>query len=319
MNSEDKRKDIALILKINQTFNLTRTAEAKKVYTYVQTKKPFRTQIGAVFQTRLQRLANGGGRDFPCLFCKAENAPNGVICQDCIDKLTGKSNDTLVGRSTDTLTVKSINTLVRKSTDTRAGKSRKAEAKKAERAGTEKNAEIISKKAISAAHSLTGMAGKIFSFYKGLSKKNKIIAASVCVVIFLLLSAGAETAVTESSGNGNRIAATGTSSVTLSDIDSAQKYLEQIFPAGDYHLSVGPTMSIPLQMFAGEIGEARKWGNYGSLDQTTAYAFSVRDELPSRDPKFASGYVSEDGKIIAYGTMISDFYTSSDTGYLRIK
>lgn len=289
MDLEDKRKDIALILKINQTFDLTKAAEARKVYSYVQKQKPFRTQVGTVYQARLQRLANGSSQNLSCLFCKKENVSNGVICQDCIDKLTGKS--------------------------------KKAPA--AEPPMPSDSLSELSEKTASAVRNVTGRAEKALSFYHKLSRKNKIIIASVCVIIFLLLLTAGQSSVTSSSfgGSDNQNAeafAGRQSSITAPssfDEESAKEFVNQLFPSENYRVTHKNTIKTPKRMFEGQIGAIREYDFYGSSETVMTYMFLVVNN--SSPSEYAILWLSETGRMIGQGSMVFE-YDAAPNCYVRL-
>lgn len=88
MEAEEKR-DIVLILKINKAYNLRNTEDAKEIYAYIRKEKPFKSKLGEVFQNRVRVLAKGESSGFTCLFCRKGNAPDGVICPRCAEKVYG--------------------------------------------------------------------------------------------------------------------------------------------------------------------------------------------------------------------------------------
>lgn len=84
---ENIQREIALMLKISNQYNLKDVNNAKKLCDYLHNKQLFKTKAGEVFTRRIESLANGQGEELPCIFCGKELADNGIICKQCLAKV----------------------------------------------------------------------------------------------------------------------------------------------------------------------------------------------------------------------------------------
>ncbi len=291
MERTDKQNDAVLMLRISRAYNLRNVDDAKKVYAYVQEKNPFKSQLGEIFRNRLRLLAKGEITEFPCLFCRKGNAPDGIICPECMGKLTGKAD-------------------------------RSEQKKQAEPVSTGKPSPApISRPGAATAKepAQTAIARAGETPKKKISRKSKIILATVLTMAAIMLigawedSKGSASSAYTSSLNiaGTNMSATNTAGsgrVVVSDRKSATEILEEIFPPSDYDIiCVQSDRIVSTNMFTGDT--VKYWDIDDDLEHTEtimAYFFYVdMCEYNAPDHPYAWCLVSEAGQVIGYGTLIS--------------
>lgn len=86
------RKDLSLVAKVCTQYNISNEANARKLYTYVNTKKIFSTKVGDAFTARLGKIVAGQNDDCSCIVCKKQIADNGIVCTTCLNKIGSANN-----------------------------------------------------------------------------------------------------------------------------------------------------------------------------------------------------------------------------------
>lgn len=323
MNQTDKKSDIALILKINNTFDLKNVEEAKKVYAYVQSKKPFKTKVGEIFQARLQLLAGGKGSGLPCLFCGKGQAANGIICPECAGRVPGqtKRNEGTERPAARSDMQEKMRAAARNDMQEKARTAAKnilSETGKAAAVARQKISEQMEdeniKRATQKAANRSGVAVKRLKvFWNHLSRRNQIIIVAVFITVCMALGMGGGG---DGSGNGSNMM--GRSDMALEKVSSqedAQRVLRKIFPESGYSCSFQNVVNFPTAMFEGEVDSMREYGNYGDPSLVGTYIYHVRSNADMSQNAIC--WVSEGGRIIGYGSLITG--TDNSTYFFRIR
>ena len=133
---------------------------------------------------------------------------------------------------------------------------------------------------------------------------SKIIAVAITVLVVSVIIGVCTNEPGSEQGQGG---------MNITNADAAVEVLETIFPEEEYNLKYQQLLYPAEAMFDGEIGKycGESWSAKPSID---AYVISVQS---IEKPRYSCiCYVSIDGRIIGYGSLI---YEADTSAYFRLK
>lgn len=314
--AEDKmlvKKDLALILKINQKLSYDNISAVQKVHDTLLQKQLFHSSLGKRYINKLERVIQGEDTD-KCLFCGKINISKTAICEECLSRfqpaqVKKEQQETAAFPEEKKKSIEmDLEKNKEKIKEVIGNVSKEATTVKK----TFQNADIKNKivkelnspNAIKAKQKMRDKSKDLFvkikMFWNKLSKKGKIITVSVICIIGIALFAG---------GGGGA----GTSGGKVSSADEAVKAVESVYPQNEYTIKSMQVLHPAEAMFDVAVGKycGNDWSGSETID---AYALSVQSK---KSPQYSCiCYISADGRAVAYGNLV---YEADTSAYFRIK
>ncbi len=86
-NKEDLLRDINIVTTLCSKYDFKDAEHVNKVLKFLDAKKPFKTQVGALYTERLKQK-KAGNNTAVCFLCRKVPSYDGVLCEACMSKYT---------------------------------------------------------------------------------------------------------------------------------------------------------------------------------------------------------------------------------------
>lgn len=295
-NKELLKKDLQIILQLDAKMNYANIDAVKKVYTHIVEKDIFHSSLGQRYSKKLEGIISGKNTN-TCVFCSKDLSGGRIICSNCLDKLA--HTDSRKKEETVPTPQKVVASVVNKENLEKT----KVTAQKVLGKADEKLKTFTEKS--DAKNKFTILVTRLKSFWKKRTRKQRIIITCVLALLVVGMFVGGENEHSPTSNNN------------IENSDDAKSIVNELFPESQYDIIAKQSINPAREMFEVPVGEY--CGDSWTDEFCTAYVFFVQ----SKEEAMYSAvlWVNEDGRVVAYGSLISglnDDITQSYPTY-RIK
>lgn len=86
--SEEVKRDIANIIRISSKYDMRKPENVDRIIDYSLRNNLMGSSVGQEYINRLNEISNGSLSNKKCIFCKANESADGVVCNECFDKFS---------------------------------------------------------------------------------------------------------------------------------------------------------------------------------------------------------------------------------------